>query len=501
MISILVDLAAMFVFMSPTVILLLRRTFLPRFIAFEENIHAHMIASVTMIFWSAVHTGPVRRRLYEVFYYVHHLFLVFTVALFLHHYNHMTYKYLSGPIALYGVDRLYRVLRSLFAKSPIRAVIQHPSGVVEMQLDKKVFGHRVGQYVKVCCPSVSLLQWHPMTISSAPEDKLLTIHFRLDGGWTRDLAGRLGCKVTAKPRSSSTKQVVATSADISVPPLNIPYHPLHQDPTVAPMFARAGGNSSYVSIDMTTKGRHIKFHGTMPSSGPGALKSASTTALDSMAMPPPEGHLSLSRVESGELAVKGGSDLPTIFIDGPYPAPTEQLFEYEVSIMVAAGIGVTPAAAVLRSIYSQWLYNRDALRSKRVFLFWVYRDLHALEWFKDLLIAIEEEEGLCSVVQVHTYYTGPVSRRHNPRPAAGDHLFGKDIVDTPIGTESYIGRPDFGSVFEEIGTLYPHSRVGVFFCGPSPMGRSIRRSIRKWDRRLEGNTRAAVDFYAESFAV
>ncbi|KAI8326031.1 hypothetical protein GQ54DRAFT_301391 [Martensiomyces pterosporus] len=183
MTSILFDVAAILVFMSPTFLMLLRRTFLPRFITFEKNIHAHKVASYTMLFWSAMHIGiyynryinatkpsmkkgklvpgtplrvnlfeiktgwtghvlmfsffvlvmasikPIRKHFFEVFYYIHHLFILNIVFLFIHYDNHLAYKYLYGPVALYCVDRLYRNLRSIFGKSPIRAVVQHPSGV------------------------------------------------------------------------------------------------------------------------------------------------------------------------------------------------------------------------------------------------------------------------------------------------------------------------------------------------------------------------------------
>ncbi|KAJ1956305.1 hypothetical protein GGI12_005339, partial [Dipsacomyces acuminosporus] len=171
--SILFDMAAILVFMSPTFLSLLRHTFLPRFITFEKNIHAHKVAAYTLLFWAAVHIGihyqrfinqakpavkngrvvpgvpmhvnlfekmtgktghtmmfsflvmavaaikPIRKRYFELFYYTHHLFILNIVLLHVHFENHTTYKYISGPLALYCVDRLYRNLRSAFARSSI----------------------------------------------------------------------------------------------------------------------------------------------------------------------------------------------------------------------------------------------------------------------------------------------------------------------------------------------------------------------------------------------
>ncbi|KAJ2501106.1 NADPH oxidase 3, partial [Coemansia sp. RSA 1694] len=422
------------------------------------------------------------------------LFILHIVLLFVHNQNRLVYKYLSGPIALYCADRLYRNLRTVFAKSPIRAIIQHPSGVVEIQLDKRIIGHRPGQYVKLYCPSVSLIQWHPITISSAPEEELLTLHFRLAGGWTSSFADRLGCSFGANARSSASQKLVATSTGLAVPPfgrrchsaapkdiapappLDSPYHPLHLDSATAPIFSRINGDCPYVDIDMTAK----------------VDKDVIYEAAAIAEMP------TLAQMESGNVVAKMGAELPVVFIDGPYSVPAEHFFEYEVSVLIAAGIGVTPIAAVLRSVYFKWLQDRDQLPCKKVYVFWVFRDIGAIEWFKDLLIALEEE-GLSSIVEVRTYFTGDMSELCAQPLSSGEDRFGKKTTNMSIGTQLYIGRPDFGSIFEYLGEQHPNIRVGTFICGPKPMIRMVRRETRKWDTRLRRLSNASVDFYSEHF--
>ncbi|KAJ2234546.1 hypothetical protein H4R99_003336 [Coemansia sp. RSA 1722] len=576
---ILFDLGAILVFMSPTFLSLLRRTFLPRFITFEKNIHAHKVASYTMLFWSAIHIGyyynqyikqtkpgmkrgkpspgtplvhnlfeiktgwtghvltfalflivvtsikPIRKRLFEVFYYVHHLFIVYIAVMYIHHRAYMTRKYVSGPLALYCVDRLYRSMRSVFAKSPVRAVVQHPSGLVEIQLEKKIFGHRPGQFVKVYCPSVSLMQWHPMTISSAPEEELLTIHFRLYGGWTKLLSKRLGCQFPDdNVRNSDAHALVATcigkdavsfgrhrqslskdAAGAVDCRLAIPYHPLHQDPTTAPMYSQAGGNSSYVSIDMVSKGRRgairssaLAASNRVDDEANGDKKDKPSVAIYDAKHSGSAADSALSQLESGGSVLRVGQGLPWIFIDGPYSSPTEHFFEYEVGVLIAAGIGVTPAASVLRSVYFKWLHSPDKLPCKKVYLFWVYRDIRTLEWFKDLLIALDEE-GLGSIVEVRTYYTGQISGPHVPQAAAAGDVFGDQVVESTIGTQSYVGRPDFGDIFDAVGANHPNTRIGTFFCGPKPMLRKTRREAHSWDKKLRKRSGTKLDFHSEVF--
>ncbi|KAJ2300601.1 hypothetical protein IWW52_006196, partial [Coemansia sp. RSA 2704] len=92
-------------------------------------------------------------------------------------------------------------------------------------------------------------------------------------------------------------------------------------------------------------------------------------------------------------------------------------------------IGVTPAAAVLRSLYFQWLHSRERLQGKKVYLFWAYRDFHTLEWFKDLLVALGEED-MGDVVEIHPYFTGEFAEPSNLQPSTGDDMFGDIIFNT-----------------------------------------------------------------------
>jgi hypothetical protein len=70
---------------------------------------------------------------------------------------------------------------------------------------------RPGQYIMINCPAVSCWQWHPFTLTNAPEEDL-SVHIRewsplasvsriwlngmvagIVGDWTRDFARALGC--------------------------------------------------------------------------------------------------------------------------------------------------------------------------------------------------------------------------------------------------------------------------------------------------------------------
>lgn len=69
----------------------------------------------------------------------------------------------------------------------------HPSGAMEIRFDKPSFRYVAGQWLFLAVPDVSSFQWHPFTISSAPDDPYISVHVRQVGDFTRALGDRLGC--------------------------------------------------------------------------------------------------------------------------------------------------------------------------------------------------------------------------------------------------------------------------------------------------------------------
>lgn len=66
-------------------------------------------------------------------------------------------------------------------------IVMRPSKVLELQLVKNGFKMEVGQYVFLNCPAISQLEWHPFTMTSAPEEDFFSVHIRSAGDWTDKL--------------------------------------------------------------------------------------------------------------------------------------------------------------------------------------------------------------------------------------------------------------------------------------------------------------------------
>lgn len=52
---------------------------------------------------------------------------------------------------------------------------------------EEIFEYKAGQYVFVCVPEISLLEWHPFSISSSPAEATVTLHVKVVGDWTQRL--------------------------------------------------------------------------------------------------------------------------------------------------------------------------------------------------------------------------------------------------------------------------------------------------------------------------
>ncbi len=149
-------------------------------------------------------------------------------------------------LGIYVLERILREVRSR-QLTTITKAIRHPGDTIEIQFKKSQFSYLPGQYIFVNIPDVSRLEWHPFTLTSAPEEDHVSVHIRIVGDWTKKMANRLG------------------------------YY--------------EGSNKLDASM------------------------------------------------------------LPVLRVDGPFGTPSQQVYDYETVVLVGAGIGVTPFASILKSMW------------------------------------------------------------------------------------------------------------------------------------------------------
>lgn len=205
-------------------------------------------------------------------------------------------------------------------------------------------------------------------------------------------------------------------------------------------------------------------------------------------------------------------EMPGIIIEGPYGSPAEDIFGNEVAVLIGAGIGVTPWASVLKSLWHlrDPKFSKVGHRLRRVEFIWACRDLTMFEWFQSLITSLNDqslalESSDRSIrVHCHTYMTGPSDAGQSANNQKEETMINdigiSSTVDTQDGVPPYssvknsehnnvhTGRPNFKAIFRDIkdsldigtdnnntrGRLRGKYQIGVNFCGPKAMAREVR---------------------------
>ncbi|CAG8437210.1 9363_t:CDS:2 [Funneliformis caledonium] len=376
---------------------------------------------IALLIMVATATEKARRSHFNRFWYLHHLFIPFFGAWAFHgafcmikfdrepkcgETTAVFWRYWIASGVIYTSERVLREIRAR-QTSYISKVVMHPSRVVEIQIKKPAMTTKAGQYIFLCCPEVSLWQWHPFTLTSAPEEDFISVHIRVVGDFTESLSKKLGCNFDEelKIRKENRNRI----------------------------------KSQYDGIDISSNN--------------------------------PE----LQKV------------LPRIMIDGPFGSASEDVFKFEVSVLVGAGIGVTPFASILKSIWYRVNYPTKSTKLSKVYFFWICRDYDSFEWFQSLLLAIEEQD-IDQFIETHIYLTGRLRHSEVRNILVNDDGNVKDTI-TGLRAPTHFGRPNWDKIFSNMRDLYKATDIGVFFCGPKPLGKTLHTKCNLWSQGFEDGTR------------
>jgi NADPH oxidase 2 len=125
------------------------------------------------------------------------------------------WRYWLVGAVIFIYECILREIRSRH-RTYISKVIQHPGKVVEVQIKKDKTTVRAGQYIFINCPDISYFQWHPFTLTSAPEEDYISVHIRVVGDFTSAFATTLGCNFDKGEKKGDESKVVGTSSNPSL---------------------------------------------------------------------------------------------------------------------------------------------------------------------------------------------------------------------------------------------------------------------------------------------
>ncbi|XP_061484860.1 NADPH oxidase 4 isoform X3 [Rhineura floridana] len=169
---------------------------------------------------------------------------------------------------------------------------------------------------------------------------------------------------------------------------------------------------------------------------------------------------------------------PKMYVDGPFGSPFEESFNYEVSLCVAGGIGVTPFASILNTLLDDW----ECYKLRRLYFIWVCRDIASFRWFADLLCKLHDklwQENRPDFVNIQLY----LSRTDGMQKIIGEKY-------QVLNRRLLIGRPRWKLLFNEIAKCNRQKTVGVFCCGPRGISKALHKlsnSSNPYGTRFEYN--------------
>ncbi|KAL3620641.1 hypothetical protein CASFOL_035553 [Castilleja foliolosa] len=136
---------------------------------------------------------------FNSFWYAHHLLALVYVLLIVHGYfifitrewyKKTTWMYVAVPMLAYTSERILTLYDRNYKVGIIKAVI-YTGNVLALYMSKPPgFKYKSGMYLFVKCPDISNFEWHPFSITSAPDDDYLSVHIRTLGDWTTELRNR-----------------------------------------------------------------------------------------------------------------------------------------------------------------------------------------------------------------------------------------------------------------------------------------------------------------------
>jgi len=133
----------------------------------------------------------VRRTNFKLFFSVHHLYIPIIACLCIHDHwvDPVEVVYWMIPvIVVFLTERALTVYRGVPEYSAFWGTKALQGDVLALVFDKPPwFKYSAGHYVWINCPAVSLVEWHPFTLTSSPDEDYLMVDINAAGDWTKKI--------------------------------------------------------------------------------------------------------------------------------------------------------------------------------------------------------------------------------------------------------------------------------------------------------------------------
>ncbi|XP_023076497.1 NADPH oxidase 5 isoform X1 [Piliocolobus tephrosceles] len=366
---------------------------------------------------------------FEVFYWTHLSYLLVWLLLILHGPNF--WKWLLVPGILFFLEKAIGLAVSRMAAVCIMEVNLLPSKVTHLLIKRPPFFHyRPGDYLYLNIPTIARYEWHPFTISSAPEQKdTIWLHIRSQGQWTNRLyesfkvSDPLDCGSKRLSRSVTMRKSQRLSKGSKILLEN------HQFCNI----------KCYIDGPYGTPTR---------------------------------------RIFASEHAVLIGAGIGIT----PFASILQSIMHRHQK-----------RKHTCPNCQHSWIEGvQDNMKLQKVDFIWINRDQQSFEWFVSLLTKLEMDQAQETqhdrFLELHMYMTSALGK--NDMKAIGlqmalDLLAKKEKKDSITGlqTRTQPGRPDWSKVFQKVAAE-KKGKVQVFFCGSPALAKVLKGHCEKFSFRF-----------------
>ncbi|MEE6503518.1 hypothetical protein FKM82_004844 [Ascaphus truei] len=317
---------------------------------------------------------------FEVFYWTHLSYVWIWLLLFLH--TPKFWKWFLVPGLMFLLEKLFGAAVSRIGGVYIVEVNLLPSKVTHLVIKRPPsFQYKPGDYVYLNIPAIAKYEWHPFTISSAPEQAdTLWLHVRSLGQWTNSLYEYFRQPEMVKLETKRLTRNLRKKRYLSQEHLF--------------------SSTDYSGAIATNADDQIELTAYRPRRNPPGEEMSSS--LD-VAGSPQSREISVAVSDSHRLCnVK-------CYFDGPYGTPTRRIFTSDHAVLIGAGIGITPFASILQSIMYRYRMRKQncpnckyswcetlkdsEMKLRKVDFIWINRDQKFFEWFVSLLTKLEMDQA------------------------------------------------------------------------------------------------------------
>jgi len=370
---------------------------------------------------------------FQVFYSTHLLYFAYFILLVFHAPDF--WKWFLVPGLVWIIELFYRSFGQLFGhgKTIIKSGVILPSKVISLVVEKPPsFNFSAGDMVYVKIPKIAASEWHPFTISSAPEvQDEFTLHIRAVGGWTNSLYSYFS--------EEHAKMM----------------------------------NSERPSRGETLRRRHsVRTHN--------KIKDLRTVNYSVMVDEDQD-------VEKPvDIFVDGPFGCPASNV---YRAQHAVLIGTGIGVTPFASI----LQSIMHRYWEikqscpncnyKWSSNweQSMFRLQKVDFFWINRDIRSFEWFLDLIcqLDIEQVQGgeMNRFLDIHLYNTS--AKKDGEASGLSIYqeitaLYGSEVgSEIDLGSKVNPGRPDWDKVFRKIRKM-KSGQVTVFYCGNPTLAAELK---------------------------